>query len=86
MLTKLTLTIDQDVVAHAKEYAKVKHRSVSKLVEEYLRTVSASENIRNTDLNLKASLTESITGMFSKEYNGQPYEDILEEALVEKYL
>ena len=86
MLTKLTLTIDQDVIAKAKEYAKVKNRSVSKLVEEYLRTASASENIRNNDLNLKASLTESITGMFSKEYNGQSYKDILEEALLDKYL
>ena len=46
MLTKLTLTIDQDVIVKAKKYAHVKHRSVSKLVEEYLRTVSDSENIR----------------------------------------
>ncbi len=86
MLSKLTLTIDQDVIAQAKKYAKVKHRSVSKLVEEYLKTVSDSENIRNNDLNLEASLTNSITGMFKEEYNGQSYKDILEAALLEKYL
>jgi len=86
MLTKLTLTIDQDVIAKAKKYAQVKHRSVSKLVEEYLRTVSDSENIRNNDLNLEASLTNSITGMFNEEYNGQSYKDILEAALLDKYL
>ncbi len=86
MLTKLTLTIDQDVVAKAKTYAKVKQRSVSKLVEEYLRTVSDSENIRNNNLNLEAPLTGSITGMFNEEYNGQSYKDILEEALLDKYL
>ena len=86
MLTKLTLTIDQDVIAKAKKYAKVKHRSVSKLVEEYLRTVSDSENIRSNDLNLEASLTNSITGMFNAEYNGQSYKDILEVALLDKYL
>jgi len=86
MLSKLTLTIDQDVIAQAKKYAKVKHRSVSKLVEEYLKTVSHSENIRNKDLNLEASLTNSITGMFKEEYNGQSYKDILEAALLDKYL
>lgn len=86
MLSKLTLTIDQDVIAQAKKYAKVKHRSVSKLVEEYLKTVSHSENIRNSDLNLEASLTNSITGMFKEEYNGQSYKDILEAALLDKYL
>lgn len=86
MLSKLTLTIDQDVIAQAKKYAKVKHRSVSKLVEEYLKTVSHSENIKNNDLNLEASLTNSITGMFKEEYNGQSYKDILEAALLDKYL
>jgi len=56
------------------------------LVEEYLKTVSHSENIRNNDLNLEASLTNSITGMFKEEYNGQSYKDILEAALLDKYL
>lgn len=86
MLTKLTLTIDQNVVVKAKKYAKEKHRSVSKIVEEYLKTVSDSENIRNKELNLEASLTNSITGMFSEEYSGESYEDILETALLDKYL
>ena len=36
MRTKLTLTIDKQVVDKAKLYAKKKNRSVSKLVEEYL--------------------------------------------------
>jgi len=86
MLSKLTLTIDRDVIAQAKKYAKIKHRSVSKLVEEYLKTVSDSENIRNNDLNLEASLTNSITGMFKEEYNGQSYKDILEASLLDKYI
>ncbi len=86
MRTKLTLAIDQDVIDKAKKYAKGKHRSVSKLVEEYLRTVSDSENIRNNDRTLEASLTNSITGMFNEEYNGQSDKDILEAALLDKYL
>lgn len=86
MLTKLNLTIDQDVVVKAKEYARIKHRSVSKIVEDYLKTISDSENIRNNKLNLNASLTNSIAGMFSDEYKGESYKDILETALLDKYL
>ena len=86
MLTKLTLTIDQDVVIKAKKYAQVKHRSVSKLVEEYLKTISDTENIRNDELKLEASLTNGITGMFHDEFNGQSYKDILEAALLDKHL
>ena len=86
MLTKLTLTIDQDVIVKAKKYAKGKHRSVSKIVEEYLKTVSDSESIRNNELNFEATLTNSITGMFREEYRGESYKDILETALLDKYL
>jgi len=86
MLSKLNLTIDQDVIVNAKKYARIKHRSVSKIVEEYLKTVSDSENIRNNELDLEASLTNSIVGMFSEEYRGESYKDILETALLDKYL
>lgn len=86
MLTKLTLTINKDVIVKAKKYANIKHLSVSKIVEDYLKTVSESENIRNNELDLEASLTNSITGMFNTEYTGETYKDILEDALLDKYL
>lgn len=70
MLTKLTLTIESDVVSRAKEYARSKHRSVSKLVQDYLKTVSD---------------TESITGMFREKDTGQDYDELLESALSEDY-
>lgn len=44
MRTKLTLTIDKQVVDKAKLYAKKKNRSVSKLVEEYLKSISSTRN------------------------------------------
>ena len=56
------------------------------MVEEYLKTNSDTENIRNDELKLEASLTNSITGMFNDEYNGQSYKDILEAALLDKHL
>jgi len=44
MNTKLTLTIDKDVVAQAKAYAKRKDRSLSNLIESFLRQVSREVN------------------------------------------
>lgn len=85
MLTKLTLTIESDVVSRAKEYARSKHRSVSKLVEEYLKTVSDTENLRNPEFELQATLTESITSMFKEEDTGKDYDELLESALSEDF-
>ncbi len=40
MDTKLTLIIEQDVIVQAKNYARSKGRSLSDLVENYLKTLS----------------------------------------------
>ena len=85
MLTKLTLTIESDVISKAKEYARSKHRSVSKLVEDYLKTVSDTENLKSPDLNLEATLTDRIAGMFKDDYQGQEYDQLLEDALSENH-
>jgi len=84
MIAKLTLTIDKQVVDKAKTYAKKKNRSVSKLVEEYLKTISSNDIASSTTQTTKADITEKITGMFKKEYKGQEYKDLLEDALLEK--
>lgn len=39
MNTKLTLTIEADVIAKAKEYAASKGRSLSDIVENYLKAI-----------------------------------------------
>lgn len=44
MTTKLTLTIEQRVIKTAKKYAEKKGRSLSDLVENYLRTLSTGDN------------------------------------------
>ena len=41
MTTKLTLTIEEKVIEKAKSYAKQTGRSLSELVENYLRTLTA---------------------------------------------
>ncbi len=86
MLTKLTLTIDKFVVEQAKKYAQTKHRSVSKIVEVYLQNISASTEKIDSDFKFNSPITEDITGMFKNEYQGQDYKQILEEALLEKFL
>jgi hypothetical protein len=44
MTTKLTLNIEDQVIKSAKRYAKEKGRSLSELVENYLRTISTGED------------------------------------------
>jgi hypothetical protein len=39
MQTKLTLSIDSEVIERAKEYAHQQHRSLSNMVESYLKLV-----------------------------------------------
>lgn len=84
MLAKLTLTIDDKIVEQAKKYAQKKHRSVSKIVEEYLLTISSSQTNDIAEEYKTAEITDKITGMFKKEYKEQDYKDLLTEALIEK--
>lgn len=44
MTTKLTVTIEKDVIKSSKNYAQKKGRSLSKLIENYLRTLSLEGN------------------------------------------
>ena len=44
MTTKLTLTIEDKVIDSAKKYAQKKGKSLSHLVENYLKSVTAKEN------------------------------------------
>jgi antitoxin component of RelBE/YafQ-DinJ toxin-antitoxin module len=41
--TKLTLSIDQDTVRWAKQYAEKQHISLSKFIQNYLQSISEKE-------------------------------------------
>ena len=43
MTTKLTLTIDDSVISTAKKYAKMKGKSLSDIVENYLLSLTSKE-------------------------------------------
>jgi hypothetical protein len=87
MQTKLTLTIEQSVIERAKQYARSRNRSVSKLVEEYLSNVSGlASGLKGTELKLEgAPITKRLTGAFAAQDTGQDDQDLLEAALMEKH-
>ncbi len=47
MTTKLTLTVEKDVIELAKVYANKKGRSLSDLIENYLKTLVQKDNNKN---------------------------------------
>ena len=49
MNTKLTLTIDKSVIKQAKAYAEQQGRSLSAVVENYLKAVIKKEEIEKDD-------------------------------------
>jgi DNA-directed RNA polymerase subunit L len=85
MNTKLTLTIDKDVVTQAKAYAKRKDRSLSNLIESFLRQLSSEDvKTQNKDSNLHPTI-EALKGSIRlpKDFD---YKKEVQKALEEKYL
>ncbi len=72
MTTKLTLTIQDNVITSAKKYANKKGESLSRIVENYLKTVSSSQQI-NDDLSPKVKNLMGVIKL-SKDFN---YKDAL---------
>ncbi len=80
MQTKLTLTLDQGVIEQAKIYAKDKGRSLSELIENYLKVVL-------DDKQPKIQLSPSIKKLKGsiKLPDKFDYKEELTKALVSKY-
>ncbi len=83
VIKKLTLTIEEQVIRQAKEYARTKNKSVSRLVEEYLKNLSAGRPVFSAQGELPSPITDRLTGMF--EDTGRDYKRMMEEALLDKY-
>ena len=83
MNTKLTLSIEAQVVEGAKEYAKKQGRSLSNIVEEYLKSVSKpKKKMKKSALH---PLVEELCGSV-KIPKDKSYDEILEKARIDKYL
>jgi glutamate synthase domain-containing protein 3 len=65
MNTKLTLNIDKEIIEEAKIYAKSHQVSLSKLIENYLNSLT-----RQTKKQSSVSLlVESLTGIIPNDYD-----------------
>jgi len=84
MSTKLTLTIDKSVIEEAKQYAKSQGRSLSNLVEEYLKSVSSKED-KPQPLKL-SPITKSLFGAVRVKDKNIDYKKILEDEILKKHL
>lgn len=79
MNTKLTLTIDNDVILKAKGYAYSKGHSLSDLVENYLKSLVASNTPAEITPNVK-----SLMGSFKAPADFD-YKKILQEERIKKH-
>jgi macrodomain Ter protein organizer (MatP/YcbG family) len=76
MDSKLTLKLDKEIIERAKEYAKNKNTSLSKLIENMLSRVTSSSNFE-TQI---TPLVDSLSGIIdSDKINIEDYRDYLEE-------
>lgn len=82
MNTKLTLTIDRSLIQKSKKYAKGKGRSLSDIVENYLKAITKEDLKDSTDL---TPIVKSLQGSFKapKDFD---YKKELSNKLSEKYL
>jgi len=84
MQTKLTLTVEQDVIQSAKEYARKHERSLSNIVEEYLKSLST---VKSKDRKTKFSkVVRELKGSVKDPDKNKSYKEILQDAKVEKHL
>ena len=82
MNTKLTLTIEQTVIEKAKKYANDKGRSLSDIIENYLKAITKEDNIESSEL---TPIVKSLKGSFNAHKNFD-YKKELAKRLTEKYL
>ena len=82
MSTILTLTIEKSVIEKAKKYARTRERSLSDLIENYLKALTKEDPINKEEL---TPTVKSLKGSFKmpKDFD---YKKELSERLSEKYL
>ncbi len=82
MNTKLTLTIDHSIIIRAKNYARKKERSLSDLIENYLKALTDEGTIKVEET---TPIVQALKGSFKMPENFN-YKKELTDRLSEKYL
>jgi len=82
MSTKLTLTIEKEVIETAKEYAKEKGQSLSEMVENYFKLITISRRkVVSRQLSPKV---RKLRGIINTDEN-LDYKEVLTKELSKKY-
>jgi hypothetical protein len=79
MITKLTLTVEKDIIDLAKDYASKQGTSLSGIIENYLKLLVSKEHDKQLSPGIK-KLVGSV-----KVPDNFDYKKALEEALSDKY-
>ncbi len=82
MSTKLTLTVDKNVIDRAKKYAKARGRSLSEIIENLLIGITSEEVEDEQEI---SPIVKSLRGSF-KAPSDMDYKEELTEILSKKYL
>ena len=82
MNTKLTLTIEQSIIEKAKKYANREGRSLSGIIESYLKAITNEEKLEKVEL---TPIVKSLKGSFQAP-NDMDYKNELAKSLTKKYL
>ncbi len=77
-MIKLTLTVDPEVVRQAKAYAAKQQQSLSKLVENYLKSLSHTETVQAPPL---TEAVAELSGMIGEKElkDAKDYSDFLQD-------
>ncbi|ULQ56808.1 DUF6364 family protein [Flavihumibacter rivuli] len=77
MDTKLTLSIDKDVVEEAKKYARKRNTSLSHLIENYLVSVTSKGKDQENEITPLVKSLSGVLKMGGKEDHRKQYGDYL---------
>ena len=81
MNTKLTLTLEKEVIEIAKKYAKEKGQSLSELVENYFKLLTKDSKTEMVELSPKVKSLKGILKV-NKDFD---YKKVLEEEIIKKH-
>lgn len=84
MKTKLTLTLDKELISKARVYAENSNSSISKLVSDYFIAIFNQPKLKS---DIKTPVLNEISGILSKKnYDKKKIEKMYRKHLEEKYL
>jgi len=82
MSSKLTLSIDREVIEYAKKYAKDNYISLSKMIEMYLRSLLEKSSLEKTKI---SPITKELSNLHRKKISKKNDKELLVEALNNRY-